>query len=63
MTHAPVGKRCDYEAFDATQVFVHVQEVDVSYGNDTFIFVVLEIEPRLLQPFEVTGRLHLRSFL
>ena len=59
----PVSERRNDKTLDAAEVLVHVLEVDVSDGNYALVLVLLVVETRLLQPFEVRRRLHSLRFL
>ena len=59
----PVGKRGDDEPLCATEELVLVLKVYVCDGDDSFICVLVEIKPWLLQPLKITGRLDVHSAL
>ena len=56
----PVSKGCDDQSVSTTKEFVLVDKIDISNRYNTLISVILEVEPRLLQPFEVRHRFDMK---
>lgn len=50
----PVSQRCDYKPVCTPQELILVYEVHISNRYYALVSVFLEVEPSLLQPFEVS---------
>lgn len=59
----PVSQRCNDESFSAAQIFIHVGEVDIRDRNNTLVFILFKVEPRLLEPLEIGGGLNMHTHL
>ena len=51
--YAPISQGSDDQSVCTTQELILIAEINISDGDDAFIFILLEVESWLLQPLEV----------
>ena len=59
----PVSQWSDDQSVCTTQELVHVMEIYIRDGHQTFVFLFFEVKSRLFQPLEISRRTNVHPYL